>query len=47
MSEVCSNVPGEHLMIDTSSIKKKSYGSKKFGYWYSSMTAWIRLGVSS
>jgi hypothetical protein len=30
MSEVCSDVPGECLMIDISSIKKKSYGNKKF-----------------
>ncbi len=29
-SEVSSDVPGEHLMIDISSIKKKSYGGKKF-----------------
>jgi hypothetical protein len=29
-SKVSSDVPGEHLMIDISSIKKKSFGSKKF-----------------
>ena len=29
-SEVCSNIPGERLMIDISRIKKKSCGGKKF-----------------